>query len=131
MPRFMMLMIPNIPTDTDWMPAAEDVAEMTAYNEELVKAGVLLDGQGLQPPELGFRVTFPEKNKAKITDGPFAEAKEVIGGYWIIQTKTREEAVEWARRIPGDPSNIVEVRQIFEMEDFPEDVQAAAGHPVQ
>ena len=126
MPRFMMLMIPNIPMTTDWMPSAEDVAEMTAFNQALVDAGVLLDGQGLAPPELGFRVTFPKKGTSKITDGPFAEAKEVVGGYWIIQTKTREEAVEWAKRIPGDESNIVEVRQIMEMEDFPEDVQAAA-----
>jgi hypothetical protein len=129
MPRFMMLMIPNVPT-SDWVPTVEAVAEMTAYNEELVKAGVMLDGQGLMPPEAGFRVTFPAKGTSKITDGPFAEAKEVVGGYWIIQTKTREEAVEWGKRIPGDPSYIVEVRQIFEMEDFPEDVQAAAGHPI-
>jgi hypothetical protein len=120
-----MLMIPNIASD-DWMPTAEAVEEMTAYNQALVDAGVMLDGQGLMPPETGFRVTFPKKGASKITDGPFAEAKEVVGGYWIIQTKTREEAVEWAKRIPGDESNIVEVRQIFEMEDFPEDVQAAA-----
>ena len=125
--RFMMLMIPNIPpAQEDWMPAAEDVARMGRYNEELAKAGVLLALDGLHPPASGARVSFGEGG-VTVKDGPFAEAKEVIGGYWLIDVSSREEAVEWARRIPGAPGNVVEVRQVFEMSDFPEDVQAAAG----
>ena len=124
--RFMMLMIPNLKQDTKWMPSAEAVAAMSRYNEELSKAGMLLALDGLQPPEKGARVTFQGGGKNVVTDGPFAEAKEVIGGYWIIQAKSKEEAVAWARRCPGDAGNVIEVRQIFEMSDFPEDVQKAA-----
>ena len=125
--RFMMLMIPNIPVaQEDWMPDAEDVARMGRYNEELAKAGVLLALDGLHPPASGARVTFGEGG-VTVKDGPFTEAKEVIGGYWLIDVSSREEAVEWARRIPGAPGNVVEVRRVFEMSDFPEDVQAAAG----
>jgi hypothetical protein len=124
--RFMMLMIPNIPDQENWMPAAEDVARMGRYNEELSKAGVLLALDGLHPPASGARVSYGEGG-VTVKDGPFAEAKEVIGGYWVIDVSSREEAVEWARRIPGAPGDVVEVRQVFEMADFPEDVQAAAG----
>ena len=123
--RFMMLMIPNIPTEIPWMPTPEAVAKMMKYNEALTKAGVLLALDGLQPPDKGVRVTFAG-GKPKVTDGPFAEAKEVVGGYWIIQTRTREEAIEWATRCPGDPANVIELRPIFEMSDFPPEVQAAA-----
>ena len=124
--RFMMLMIPNIPAQSDWMPDAEAVAGMMRYNEELTKAGVLLALDGLHPPASGARVSYGEGG-VTVKDGPFAEAKEVIGGYWVIDVSSREEAVEWARRIPGAPGDVVEVRQVFEMADFPEDVQAAAG----
>ena len=124
--RFMMLMIPNIPAQEDWMPDAEAVAGMMRYNEELTKAGVLLALDGLHPPATGARVSYGEGG-VTVKDGPFAEAKEVIGGYWVIDVSSREEAVEWARRIPGAPGDVVEVRQVFEMADFPEDVQAAAG----
>ena len=124
--RFMMLMIPNIPAQEDWMPDAEAVAGMMRYNEELTKAGVLLALDGLHPPATGARVSYGEGG-VTVKDGPFAEAKEVIGGYWLIDVSSREEAVEWARRIPGAPGDVVEVRQVFEMADFPEDVQAAAG----
>jgi hypothetical protein len=124
--RFMMLMIPNLKQDVKWMPTAEAVAAMSRYNEELSKAGMLLALDGLQPVEKGARVTFQAGGKNVVTDGPFAEAKEVIGGYWIIQAKSKEEAVAWARRCPGDAGNVIEVRQIFEMSDFPEDVQKAA-----
>lgn len=126
--RFMMLMIPKVysgPTDPDFAPPVEGVERMMRYNEALAKAGVLLQLDGLTPPEKGARVYFTE-GKATVKDGPFAEAKEVVGGYWIIQVKTREEALEWARRIPADDGDIVEVRPVFEMADFPDEVQAAA-----
>ena len=124
--RFMMLMIPNIPAEKDWMPDPEAVAGMMRYNEELTKAGVLLALDGLHPPATGARVSYGEGG-VTVKDGPFAEAKEVIGGYWVIDVSSRDEAVQWARRIPGAPGDVVEVRQVFEMTDFPEGVQAAAG----
>lgn len=123
--RFMMFMHPGV-KDEDWMPSPDDVAAMMRYNEELTKAGVLLALDGLQPPSKGARVRFAG-GKPTVTDGPFAEAKEVVGGYWIIQAKSKEEAVEWASRCPAGEDDMIEVRQVFEMSDFPEDVQAAAG----
>ena len=122
--RFMMFMLPNLPEDADWMPKAEDVAEMTKYNESLAKAGVLLEGSGLHPQSEGVRVIFTD-GKHTVTDGPFSEAKEVIGGYWLIDVTSKEEAVEWASRCPGE-NCAIEVRQMFEMDEFPADVQAAA-----
>ena len=126
--RFMMLVIPkgyeSAPPDT--MPDPAQVAEMMKYNESLAKAGVLLSLDGLHPPASGARVSF-SGGKPKVTDGPFAEAKECVGGYWIIQVKSKEEAVEWAKRAPMGDNEIIEVRQIHEMEDFPADVQAAAS----
>jgi hypothetical protein len=126
--RFMMFMLPGgeLQETGDWgPPPAEDVGKMTRYNEELTKAGVLLALDGLQPPSKGARVTLADGAK-KVTDGPFAEAKEIIGGYWLIDVKSKDEAVEWAKRCPLGPGDVVEVRQVFEMSDFPEDVQAAA-----
>ena len=126
--RFMMLMIPggyeNAAPGT--MPDAKAVEAMMKYNEELQKAGVLLALDGLHPPSMGARVTF-KGGKPKVTDGPFSEAKEVLGGYWMIDVKSKEEAIEWAKRCPGGENEIVEVRQVQEMEDFPEDVQKAAA----
>ncbi|HEX4337501.1 MAG TPA: YciI family protein [Polyangiaceae bacterium] len=126
--RFMMLMIPkgyeNAAPGT--MPDAKSVAAMMKYNESLQKAGVLLALDGLHPPSAGARVTFPG-GKVKVVDGPFAEAKEVVGGYWIIQVRSREEAIEWASRCPGDENGTIEVRQVQEFSEFPADVQAAAG----
>lgn len=123
--RFMMLMYPGIDTDAEsWEPSAEDVAAMTAYNEELTKAGVLLSLDGLRPPGQGARLRF-SGGKPTVTDGPFAEAKEVVGGYWLIQAGSKEEAVEWASRCPGSEGDMIEVRPVYEMEDFPEDVREA------
>ena len=126
--RFMMLMIPkgyeSAPPDTT--PPADRVAAMMKYNEALQKAGVLLALDGLHPPSAGVRVSFAG-GKPKVTDGPFAEAKEVLGGYWMIQVKSKEEAVEWAKRVPASENEIVEVRQVQEMSDFPPDVQQAAA----
>jgi hypothetical protein len=126
--RFMMLMIPkgyeNAAPGT--MPDAKAVAAMMKYNESLQKAGVLLALDGLHPPSMGARITFPG-GKPKVTDGPFAEAKEVIGGYWMIQVKSREEAIEWASRCPASDNEMIEVRQVQEFSDFPADVQDAAA----
>ena len=116
--RFMVFMIPNRKDyEAGAMPSNEAIAAMTAFNEALVKAGIMLAGDGLQPPAKGARIEFPS-GKPVVMDGPFAETKEVIGGYWIWQTKTREEAIAWARRCPADAGNVLELRQIFEMEDF-------------
>ena len=125
--RFMMLMIPKgyETAAPGAVPDAKAVEAMMAYNRSLQQAGVLLALDGLHPPSMGARVSF-KAGKPKVTDGPFAEAKEVLGGYWMIQVKSREEAIEWAKRIPGGDNEVVEVRQVQEMSDFPEDVQKAA-----
>ncbi len=107
------------------MPDAAAVAEMMTYNEALGKAGVLLALDGLHPPSMGARVTF-SGGKAAIKDGPFSEAKEVIGGYWMIQVHSREEALEWAARCPAGEHDTIEVRQVMEFSDFPAEAQAAA-----
>jgi hypothetical protein len=123
--RFMMIMFPKGYENAKpgWAPSLEDIEHMRKYNEELHKAGVLLALDGLTPPStMSARVTF-KNGKSKITDGPFTEAKEVIGGYWVIQVKSREEALEWASRIPGRDIETVEVRRMFEITDFPADVQ--------
>jgi hypothetical protein len=126
--RFMMLVIPKGYENAEpgTMPDAEGVAKMMKYNEELQKAGVLLALDGLHPPSMGARISFTG-GKAKVTDGPFAEAKEVLGGYWMIDVKSREEAIQWASRAPMGDNEIIEVRQVQDMEDFPADVQAAAA----
>ena len=126
--RFMMLMIPKgyEKAAPGAMPDAKQVAAMMKYNESLQKAGVLLALDGLHPPSMGARVSFQD-GKPKVTDGPFAEAREVLGGYWMIQVKSREEALEWAQRAPMSNNEIIEVRQVQELSDFPPDVQKAAG----
>lgn len=126
--RFMMLMIPKgyEKAEPGTMPDASAVAAMMKYNESLQKAGVLLALDGLHPPSMGARVSF-RGGKAKVTDGPFAEAKEVVGGYWMIQVKSKEEAIEWASRCPGSENEVIEVRQVQEFSDFPSDVQEAAA----
>jgi hypothetical protein len=126
--RFMMLMIPKgyETAAPGTMPDAKAVEAMMKYNESLQKAGVLLALDGLHPPSMGARVSF-EGGKPRVTDGPFAEAKEVVGGYWMIQVKSRDEAIEWAKRCPGSPNEVIEIRQVQEMSDFPEDVKKAAA----
>ena len=129
--RFMMLMIPGVyqgeggkNVGSDFAPSVEDVAKMTKYNEDLAKAGLLISLDGLQPIAKGARISF-QGGKAKVTDGPFTESKEVLGGYWMIQVESKDEAIEWAKRIPARSGDFVEVRQVFEMSDFPSDVQEA------
>ena len=126
--RFMMLMIPKgyESAAAGTLPSAEAVAAMMKYNETLQKAGVLLALDGLHPPSMGARVTFAG-GKPKVTDGPFAEAKEVLGGYWMIDVKSKEEAIAWASRCPAGDNEIIEVRQVQEMGDFPPDVKEAIG----
>jgi hypothetical protein len=128
--RFMMLMMPKgyEHASSDAMPPAEHIAAMMKYNDSLKKAGVLLALDGLHPPSAGARVSF-EGGKPTITDGPFTEAKEAIGGYWMIQVKSREEALEWAALCPGLDNEVIEVRQVQEMSDFPPELQRAAGYP--
>lgn len=125
--RFMMIMLLNPETAYEPnMPTAEQVAAMTAYNNEMLAAGVMLGGEGLQGPALGARISFAG-GKPTVTDGPFAETKEVIGGYWMIQVDSKADAVAWAKRCPGSPNETIELRQVFEISDFPEYVQRAAG----
>jgi hypothetical protein len=129
--RFMMLMIPKgyEKATPGTMPDAKAVAAMMKYNESLQKAGVLISLDGLHPPSMGARVSFPG-GKPKVTDGPFIETKEVLGGYWMIEVKSKAEAVEWASRCPASENEVIEVRQVQEMSDFPPDVrEAAAGFP--
>ena len=126
--RFMMLMIPKgyESASPGTMPDAAAVAAMMKYNEELQKAGVLLALDGLHPPSMGARVSF-EGGRPKVTDGPFAEAKEVLGGYWMIDVKSKADAVAWAKRCPASNNEVIEIRQVQEMSDFPADVQKAAA----
>jgi hypothetical protein len=126
--RFMMIMIPKgyETAKPDAMPSAEQVGPMSRYNESLQNAGVLLALDGLHPPSTGARVSF-SGGKPKVVDGPFAEVKEVIGGYWMIDVGSRAEAIEWARRCPASDNEVIEVRQVQELSDFPEDVQKAIG----
>ena len=125
--RFMMLMIPKgyEAAAPGTMPEAKAVEAMMAYNKSLQDAGILIDLNGLHPPSMGARVSF-KGGEVLVIDGPFAETKEVLGGYWIINVKSRDEAIAWAKKCPGGDNEMIEVRQIQEMEDFPEDVRKAA-----
>ncbi|HEV2291071.1 MAG TPA: YciI family protein [Gemmatimonadales bacterium] len=126
--RFLMLVIPKAyeTADANFVPPADLVAKMGKFNESLRKAGVLLSLDGLHHPARAARVRFGG-GKSTVTDGPFAEAKEMVGGFWMIQVKSREEALEWARRAPMLDGDIIEVRQVQELEEFLEDVRRAAG----
>jgi len=126
--RFMMLMIPKgyESAAPGTLPDAGKVAAMMKYNESLQKAGVLLALDGLHPPSEGVRVSF-SGGKPMVTDGPFTESKEIVGGYWMIQVKSKEEAIEWASRCPGSDNEVIEVRQVHEFAEFPPDVQEAAA----
>ena len=126
--RFMMLMIPKgyETAAPGTLPDPKAVEAMMKYNEALQKAGVLVALDGLHPPSTGARVSF-KGGKATVTDGPFAEAKEVLGGYWMIRVNSRAEAIEWAKQIPGSDNEIVEIRQVQEMEDFTPEIQKAAA----
>ena len=126
--RFMMLMIPKgyESAAAGTMPDADKVAEMMKYNTALQEAGILLALDGLHPPSMGARVTF-SGGKPTVTDGPFAEAKEVLGGYWMIKVNSRAEAIAWAGRCPAGDNEMIEVRQVQDFDDFPADVQEVAS----
>ena len=125
--RFMMLMIPKgyEQAKPGTMPDAKKASAMMKYNEELQKAGVLLALDGLHPPSSGARVSF-SGGKPRVIDGPFPEAKEVIGGYWMIKVNSKQEAIDWATRCPGSDNEVIEIRQVHEMADFTPEVQKAA-----
>lgn len=126
--RFMMLVIPKgyESAAPGTMPDPQQVEAMMKYNNALQEAGVLLALDGLHPPSMGARVSFAG-GKPTVTDGPFTEAREVLGGYWIIQVASKEEAIEWAKRCPMSDNEIIEVRQVQEFDDFTPEVQQAAG----
>jgi hypothetical protein len=118
--RFMMIMIPDVyskPIAPDFVPDMEAMKKMGEYNEELRRAGVLLTLDGLTPPSAGARVSFAG-GKPKVTDGPFLGNKEAIGGFWMIRVKSRDEAIEWAKRCPAGANDVIEIRRVHEMEDF-------------
>ncbi len=115
--RFMVMMLPGEQAEAGVLPDEKILTAMGQYNEELVKAGVLLAGEGLHPSSKGVRVKF-EGGKVTVSDGPFVEAKEVIGGFWIFQVKSKEEAIEWVKRCPTVGSQQIEIRKIAEAEDF-------------
>ena len=126
--RFMMLMLPRgyESAAPGTLPSAEAIAAMGKYNQALKEAGVLITLDGLHPPSMGARVSFAG-GEPMVTDGPFTEAKEVLGGYWMIEVKSRDEAIAWASRCPASDHEIIEIRQVLEMSDFLADVQEAAA----
>ncbi|HUK55898.1 MAG TPA: YciI family protein [Nitrospiria bacterium] len=135
--RFMLMMIPRVyQPDTPaeeragegFAPPADAVDKMMKFNEELTKAGALISLDGLHPISKGARVSFAG-GKPSATDGPFIESKEVIGGYWMLDLKSKDEAVRWAKRCPAVEGDVIEIRQVFEMSDFPPDVRKAADNP--
>ena len=117
--RFMVIVKASKDSEAGKMPSEDMLGAMAKFNEEMVKAGVMLDGNGLQPSSKGARIRFSGKNRTVI-DGPFAETKELVAGYWIIQVKNKEEAIAWMQRCPNphDEDGEIEIRQVFEMEDF-------------
>ena len=130
--RFMMLMIPRVyqgakgkNVGPDFAPNAKEVELMMKYNEELAKAGALIALDGLHPIGMGARISF-SGGKSTVTDGRFTESTEVLGGYWVIQVNSKEEAIQWARRCPAQDGDAIEIRQVFEVSEFPPDVQEAA-----
>ena len=114
--RFLMIVKASKESEAGVMPTEQELADMAKYNEQLVKAGAMLDGAGLHPSREGVRVNF-DSGKPRVIDGPFAESKELIAGYWLVQFKTKEECIEWAKRVPFKQGE-VEIRQLFELEDF-------------
>jgi hypothetical protein len=117
--RFMVLVPGSPESEAGEMPSTELIEEMTKYNEELAKAGVMLAGDGLHPTAKGARIRF-EGDRRTVIDGPFTEAKEIVAGYWIWECASREEAIEWLKRAPFDGGTEIELRQIFDEEDFAE-----------
>jgi hypothetical protein len=131
--KFMVLMIPGLyqpgkNVGPGFVPSPEMVEKMMKFNEELTKVGALIALDGLKPLTNGARVAFSH-GKTIVTDGPFIETKEVIGGYWMLQFKSKEEAIDWMKRCPAQDGDVIEIRPVFETSDFPADVQRAADNP--
>ncbi|TMD93745.1 MAG: YciI family protein [Chloroflexi bacterium] len=120
--RFMVLVKANKDSEAGALPSGEILATMGAFNEELAKAGVMLAGEGLQASSKGCRLRFDGGGKHTVTDGPFTESKELIAGFWIIQVRSKEEAIEWMSRAPFGEGEELEIRQVFEASDFPQDI---------
>lgn len=118
--RVMVILKANAESEAGVMPSTEMLAAMGSYNEELVKAGVMLAGDGLAPTSEGKRIRFEGRNRT-VVDGPFTETKELIAGYWVWQVRTMDEAVEWLERAPFDGGEEVEIRRVFEADDFGEE----------
>jgi hypothetical protein len=118
--RFMVMVPADKDSEAGVLPTEQQLTEMMQYNEQLVKAGIMLAGEGLHPSSKGARIRFGEGGKKTVTDGPFTESKELIAGFWIWQVKSREEAIEWAKRAPFRPGVQLELRQVFETPDFGE-----------
>jgi len=116
--RFMVLVKANADSEAGVLPSRELLTEMNKFNEELVKAGVMLAAEGLQASSKGARVKFTGSHKATVVDGPFAETKELLAGYWLWQVKSKAEAIEWIKRAPFGPGAEIELRQVFEIADF-------------
>jgi len=126
----MVLMIPGVyqkgkKVDPNFAPPADAIERMGKFNAEMVKAGMMISADGLHPLTTGARISYAG-GKPKVTDGPFVEAKEVLGGFWMLQAKSKEDVVEWMKRCPAEPDDVIEIRQVFELSEFPEDVQKAA-----
>ena len=119
--RFMMLVKASKESEAGMLPSKELIAAMGQFNEEMMKAGVMIAGEGLQPSSKGVRITY-SGSKRSVTDGPFAETKELLAGFWMIDVKSKADAVAWASRVPFTDGEVVEVRQVFEASDFPADV---------
>ena len=120
--RVMVIMKANAESEAEIMPSEQLLADMTTYNEELVKAGIMLGGEGLRASSLGARVRFEGKDKTSVLNGPFAETKELIAGFWLLQVKSMDEAIEWVRRVPNTDGahHEIEIRRVFEAADFGE-----------
>jgi len=116
--RFMILVKASKDSEAGVLPGTELLTAMGKFNEELVRAGVMLAGEGLQASSKGARVKFSANGKPTVLDGPFAETKELVAGYWLWQVKSREEAIEWVKRAPMLPGDELEIRQVFEADDF-------------
>jgi hypothetical protein len=119
--RFMVLVKADNNSEAGVLPSKELLAAMGRFNEEMVKAGVLLAGEGLHASSKGARIAFSGRNRI-VTDGPFAETKELIAGFWLIQVKSRDEAIGWVKRVPFADGEVIEVRQVFEASDFPSEI---------
>jgi len=121
--RFMVIVKSNADSEAGKMPSTELLTAMGSYNEELAKAGVMVAGEGLHPSSRGAKVRFDTEGRTTVVDGPFAESKELIAGFWILQVSSKEEAIEWVRRVPSIPGeeSEIEIRQVFDVEDFGEE----------